>query len=189
LDEFFETCFPLFWFVLRKVVLRLPAGSWSNAVDCRELNDCVVGTMQWSFRRAWPRIGTSSCGILPFHVLPNSADIEGAKRALWRMPQFEPPLTVCFAPFDEGALIHISVTHMTSDGYCLMPLLADLAHFVAQEEAAAGSGPQLAPPPPLPSALTVLESRIMQTIDGNSASNDAPTLDPISAAARAWRAP
>jgi len=133
----------------------------------------------WSFKRAWPRIRAGSFGTSCLWVAPCSASEGEARRALWKAPSFVPPFQVSLARFgegeDEGALVNITVTHMLSDGYTIVPLLADLAHLVQHEE----GGGVLPLPPPVPSALAALERRIFRTIESNDRSGDAVTHEPI----------
>lgn len=97
---------------------------------------------------------------------------------------FTPPLQVGLAQFGEGesqgALVQIIVTHMLSDGYTIVPLLADLAQLVAHAEAVATGEPVLPPlPPALPSALASLQRRVMRTVRRDDSFHDLVTLDPI----------
>lgn len=117
---------------------------------------------------------------VPLKVFATSVDVDSARSTLWKAPQFRPPFQVALAPFGEGeaagALVQLQVTHMLSDGYSIVPLLADLAHFVALAEGTAG----LAALPPLPNVLLALEPRIARTIDGDDALRDTITSDPLS---------
>merc|ERR1712079_929411 len=65
---------------------------------------------------------------------------------------------------EEGALVHLAVSHMLSDGYSVVPLLDDLAHLVACAEP---GGASLPPLPPVPNMFAVLEPRLISTIEGN----------------------
>lgn len=119
--------------------------------------------------------------------------MEDAEFGVWRAGSaFTPPFQVTLAPFgqgqDEGALLHMAVTHMLSDGYSVVPLLNDLAHLVTQAEREAQSaelGSSAPAPesaavlPPLPSMLATIEPRLMKTINGAdncSGVDDAPLV-------------
>ena len=89
---------------------------------------------------------------MPLKVLGCHETEQIAEGKLWaRAADFEPPFQVRFVTFgkeaEEGALVHLAVSHMVSDGYSIMPMLDDLAHLVAREEA---GGAELPPLPSLP---------------------------------------
>eukprot|EP00928_Gymnodinium_smaydae_P030424 TRINITY_DN22635_c0_g1_i2.p1 TRINITY_DN22635_c0_g1~~TRINITY_DN22635_c0_g1_i2.p1 ORF type:complete len:1320 (+),score=256.20 TRINITY_DN22635_c0_g1_i2:390-3962(+) len=158
------------------------------------LRRCTAEALRWveratraSFRDAWPKARGrqlkqgGQAEPLPLTVLPRANTEEEALHALWYgAPRFVPPLVVALVPFgpegaEEGALVHISVTHMFSDGYSLVPLLTDLAQLVARAE---GCSPVPPPLPAVPSALAALERRLQRTIRGDGA-GDAVTLEVI----------
>jgi hypothetical protein len=158
----------------------------------------------WAFRHAWPRMKANfSQDKVNLVVLRRTTTAEEAKRSLWQMPPFTPPVQVCLVPFgegaEEGALVHFSVSHMISDGYTLVPLLADFSHLVARAEAEAmmAAGPaaategsaaalMLTPLPPVPNAFAALERRIIRTISRDNTFGDLITLDPIGRLSQSW---
>jgi len=79
---------------------------------------------------------------------------------------FEPPFQAALARYKseegEGALVQLDVTHMLSDGYSIVALLADLAELVAQAE----SVERRRPLPAVVSPLTSLQARLMRTVAG-----------------------
>jgi len=129
---------------------------------------------QWSFRNSWPRARAGGSEAwkgkrLPLRVLGHCATEEEAERKVWpRATEFVPPFQARFVTFgkdkEEGALVHLAVTHMLSDGYSVVPLLDDLSHLVACAEP---GGTSLLPLPPVPSMFAVLEPRLLRTIDGD----------------------
>jgi hypothetical protein len=64
---------------------------------------------------------------------------------------------------------------MFSDGYSIVPLLADLSHFVAQAE---GSSPPLSLPP-VPNPFAIFEHRLARTIYADDSSPDLVTPESI----------
>merc|ERR1711924_67169 len=97
----------------------------------------------WSLLNSWPRAGAKPMGnvdSLPLTVLDRVETVEEARSCAWSAGfNFHPPLTATFIPFGkgspEGAVIHLAVSHMLSDGYCVVPILDDLAFLVARAEA------------------------------------------------------
>lgn len=144
---------------------------------------------RWGFRHAWPRLHARQCGEndLPLTVLPYSSNIDEAHKAIWTLPNFLPPFQVGFAPYGEGtkkgALVHLAVTHMLSDGYAIIPLLADLAHFVHVAETsdlqALSASAVLSSLPPVPNAFRQLEARIIRTLQDDQSLHDTVTCEAI----------
>jgi len=143
------------------------------------LGACLCNLMCWSFLRAWPRIGINEAqGIeaLPLHVEQRVPTLEDAGRiANYSGFKFKPPFIATYIPYgkdaDEGALVHIAVSHMVSDGYCVVPLLDDFAFLVSQQESSSevngignpcGFAQQRLPS--VPSAFGALENRLRQTV-------------------------
>jgi len=147
--------------------------------------------ISWSFKNAWPRAcarevtgvptglnGSATC-VLPLKVLPCVATLEEAEKKIWyKATEFTPPFHVVFVPYgehqEEGALLHIAVTHMLSDGYSIVPLLNDLARLVAcAEETIHNSNSVVheslsarAKLPAIPHMFAALQPRLMHTIEG-----------------------
>jgi len=77
-------------------------------------------------------------------------------------------------------LIQLIVTHMLSDGYTIVPLVADLAQLVARAEARFANPVMLsAALPPLPNALEAVQKRIVRTIYGDNSFGDLITHDQL----------
>jgi len=129
---------------------------------------------RWSFRNSWPRARAGGGDAwkgrrLPLRVLGHFATEEEAERKVWaRAAEFVPPFQARFVTFgqdrEEGALVHLAVSHMLSDGYSVVPLLDDLAHLVACAEPGGSSLPAL---PPVPNMFAILEPRLMSTIESD----------------------
>lgn len=153
------------------------------------------GAVCWGFRNAWPRIRAAPCssGVLPLTVLPYSSNIDEATKALWNLPNFKPPFQAGFAPFGtgtkEGALVSLTVTHMLSDGYSIIPLLADLAHFVNAAESCSPENLSLTSVlsslPQVPSAFDPLEARLIRTLQDDHSLHDGVTYESIGRTHRA----
>mmetsp|Transcript_59428 Transcript_59428/g.150579 ORF Transcript_59428/g.150579 Transcript_59428/m.150579 type:complete len:396 (-) Transcript_59428:93-1280(-) len=173
--------------------------------------------LRWGLRQAWPRIGVHHLpggspdmpGCL-VKVLDRSPTPQDAEWKLWGCArEFVPPFRALLAPFgqerEEGALVHLTVTHMLSDGYSVVPLLDDLANLVGSVEAAVplepcGNGnreasrlredqaPQPALPlPPVPSMFAVMEKRIFRTIEGvDDVDGLSPRITPHALAGKKW---
>lgn len=146
--------------------------------------DAAKHLTHWSFRHAWGRVRAIAPGrgVKWLTVLERAASEEEAHKKLWKnMPGFEPPVQVVLAQFGEGnaegAVVHITVTHMLSDGYSIVPLLMDLAQLVARLEA---PNPELIHvPPPVPNALAALEDRLFRSISGGDTLSDGITQEQI----------
>lgn len=184
-----------------------PPGLWRSAA--RGAARLFVRAASWSFRAAWPRVGARSAGArasarVQVKVLERSESIDDAEKAIWRKAhEFVPPFQVILAPVGEGdkenVLVHITVTHMLSDGYSIVPIIDDLAQLVtlAEEAAARAPGAHVGGEslanflPPIPSMLAALEPRIFRTIQGCAGgsgaefSRDGITLDTIGK--KSWR--
>jgi hypothetical protein len=148
----------------------------------------------WAFKSCWPRVhqlqAPPSLETLPLQVKQRTGSFDEAKQQLWSIPRFVPPFQVALAQYgpqdgedvaetnpSEGALVHIAVTHMFSDGYSIIPILGELAHLVAAAEST--SAVPLPPLPPLPDAFSSLERRLLRTIDGDHSMHDAMTYEAI----------
>jgi len=94
--------------------------------------------------------------------------------------------------------LHLTVTHMLSDGYCVVPLLDDLASLVAAAEASstvtppspssASSSAALVQLPAVADAFAALETRIHRTIDGiDEVGGLNPRITPHALAGKTWR--
>ncbi|CAK0820771.1 unnamed protein product [Prorocentrum cordatum] len=125
----------------------------------------AASAARWGFRQAWPRLRVRAETGVPLRVLPPAATKQDAEQTL-RWQRFQPPwqaFLVSFGAGDsedaEGALVHIMVSHMLSDGASGMPIFADLAQIVAALE-----DPTRALPPPPPCALAALEARVLRMI-------------------------
>lgn len=96
----------------------------------------------WSLMHAWPRVGPGPCtpDDVPLRVLPSQPTAEDADARIWRAgPGRCPPFQASLIAFGqgtdkEGALVHLAVSHMMSDGFCVVALLDDLAYLVASVE-------------------------------------------------------
>merc|ERR1740129_454241 len=163
--------------------LRLEGGTlWAVSISwaARWLGRAV----RWSFLNAWPRVASTPVAAAPLTVFERSPTVEEAERRIWwcNSYPFVPPFRAALAPFgsevsEEGALVHLVVSHMLSDGYSVVPLLDDLAHLVARAEGAAL--PRL---PAVPNMFAALEQRIAHTInggDGNGCTSAVPMSDGI----------
>eukprot|EP00928_Gymnodinium_smaydae_P016939 TRINITY_DN16432_c0_g1_i2.p1 TRINITY_DN16432_c0_g1~~TRINITY_DN16432_c0_g1_i2.p1 ORF type:complete len:494 (+),score=94.33 TRINITY_DN16432_c0_g1_i2:193-1674(+) len=131
---------------------------------------------------AWPRIEVQDLGAatasLPLLVLPKAVDEEGARARLRYRTDWSPPFHVTLAPFgegaSEGALLRIKVTHMFADGYALTPMLAELSQLLDSEAASSSSEGDLASLlPPVTSAFSLLERRLLRSIETGGQGVDA----------------
>eukprot|EP00971_Amphidinium_carterae_P286451 5687173-Amphidinium_carterae.1 len=64
---------------------------------------------------------------------------------------------------------------MLSDGFCIVPLLNDLAHLVAAGEGFEG----VRPLPSLPNVFDCLEARLLRTIMGDNSRRDTITREEL----------
>jgi len=102
----------------------------------------LIPAVRWSLLHAWPKIGAGRCAPedVPLRVFQAVATAEEADARLWRGgPGRCPPFQASLIAFGqgtskEGALVHLAVSHMMSDGFCVVPLLDDLAYLVASVE-------------------------------------------------------
>merc|ERR1719158_2023835 len=101
----------------------------------------LIPVVEWGLKKAWPRIRVKDIDEIdiPLVTLAKCSSKEEAYSTMWKnLPTFEPPLVVVLVQYAdgdrEGALVHLKVTHMFSDGFCIVPLAADLSTFVAQVE-------------------------------------------------------
>jgi len=161
---------------------------------------------RWAFKRTWPRVSCSSSKAVKPGVVTvwdMSTSFEEAEMKCWRpAAEFVPPFRAMLAPFkqeggEEGVLIHLTVTHMLSDGYCIVPLLDDLANLIAQESPSplssggaspgGGGGALHRALPPVPSMFEVMDRRIMQTIDGvDDGERLYPRITPHALSGKVW---
>uniref|UniRef100_A0A7S0FYZ2 Condensation domain-containing protein n=2 Tax=Pyrodinium bahamense TaxID=73915 RepID=A0A7S0FYZ2_9DINO len=147
---------------------------WLAAAACR--------VARWGFRNAWPRAATGpvpTAAQLPLEVLPLQQSADLAKEALRQARRFAPPFRAALVAFGadgqlNGALLQLQVTHMFSDGFSIVPLLADLGHLIAQAE-----GVLLPPLAPVPNVLAALEKRLIRTINGDESMRDIITPEPL----------
>jgi len=149
--------------------------------------------VRWSLRNTWPRISVSRQGCdstqgsgCLIKVLERSPTLQDAEYKLWgEAREFQPPFRALLAPYgaeaEEGALLHLTVTHMLSDGYSIVPLLDDLVNLVAKEATVLGLS-DAPPPPPLPrvpNMFEAMERRIFRTIEGtDDAEGICPRITP-----------
>lgn len=167
-----------------RTVVRAVAPYQCVASVLQTLGDCM--------KRAWPRVA-ASCDVVdpakvPLSVLPLEDSLEDAKHALWRCGSFVPPFCVTLAPVGARlassvdvqrctqALVQFHVTHMTSDGFSVVPLLSDFTHFVAVAE---GRDPVPKALSPLPNMLRLLEERMHRTVDHDVSLADTVTLNEL----------
>jgi len=138
----------------------------------------------WGLKRSWPKVRSKAVDIeRVLKVLSISTDVDAARRAVrnYRIQEkwWKPPFEVIAAPYrgetSEGMLIVLDVTHMFSDGFCIVPLMTDLATLVSRAE----QGASLTDLPPLPNPLSVLHPRIVRTIDGDNSLGDMVTPQPL----------
>jgi acyl-coenzyme A synthetase/AMP-(fatty) acid ligase len=146
----------------------------------------------WAFRHMWPSVRRREhawdVNSVPLTVKKRTSNRDEAAQEFWNLPTFVPPFQAALAQYgpsdvagenensQEGALVHISVTHMFSDGFSIVPILADLAQLVAAAENTELKLPQL---PALPDAFAVLEERVLRTINDDQSMRDAMTQEPI----------
>jgi hypothetical protein len=142
----------------------------------------------WSFKSSWPRasvrpisVGADALKDVPLFVMDRAANAGEADDWLWSYaPFFRPPFQAVLVPYGtgsaEGALLRLSVTHMFSDGFSVVPLLRDLAYYYAQAEAVEAASASttvdnaclssLVALPALPDVLPALQPRLLRTIEG-----------------------
>eukprot|EP00927_Polykrikos_kofoidii_P018313 TRINITY_DN18474_c0_g1_i1.p1 TRINITY_DN18474_c0_g1~~TRINITY_DN18474_c0_g1_i1.p1 ORF type:complete len:1546 (-),score=234.08 TRINITY_DN18474_c0_g1_i1:137-4243(-) len=158
-------------------IVRQMAKAASGVVGC---------AVRWSFKHAWPRVAARQRSVASANdalvVRGRVASLKEAQEEVHKPIRdgFQPPFKVVLVPYGdpgkheaEGALLRIMVTHMLSDGYCIVPLLSDLAHLVAAAESARdgcaeeGAGrPCVAALPPVLNMFAAIEPRLASTIDG-----------------------
>lgn len=108
-------------------------------------------------------------------VLPDSDSLEAADQLITNVKtSFVPPFQLRVAPYSDGLVLQLRVTHMFSDGFSVVPLLSDLAHLVRSQELLA-TQPQ--PLPPLPVSFELLKQRIHRTIEGDHSLADCVPLE------------
>jgi len=158
---------------------------WRLGSTSSGFRSTLMAAASWGLKKSWPRVRSTAVDIeRVLKVLSLSSDVDAARRAVrdYRIQEkwWEPPFEVTVAPYrnaddsQQGMLINLDVTHMFSDGFCIVPLMTDLATLVSRAEQ--GLQPDL---PPLPNPLTVLHPRILRTIEGDDSLGDAVTPQPL----------
>ncbi|CAJ1435364.1 unnamed protein product, partial [Effrenium voratum] len=130
----------------------------------------VLDLATWAMKAAWPRVKTEAPQVGKVIIQLGTADSkEAAENNIKHCKEpFEPPFQLLVARFQSeeaaGLVLQMRVTHMFSDGFCIVPLLSDLGSIIAQEAL-----------PPLPSAFAALLPRIHRTVEGDHRLADAVT--------------
>ena len=125
-------------------------GRW-RMVASTKLNQLV----RWALRACWPKVLVENFDDsyqVPLRVVRRTASLYEARNEVGKYSSnnyFKPPFQVTLAQYggdiagdagensDCGALVHIQISYMISDGYCSVPLLNDLAQLVAAAEGSA----------------------------------------------------
>jgi len=143
----------------------------------------AMNLFAWAVDSAWPRLRFNRAEVgKALTILPRCATPEAAQEAAAagnKVP-WAPPFQAIAAPYGEhgsedqnqGVMMVVKISHMLSDGFCIVPLMSDLAMLLVNLDAQAqGQIPR--PLPALDSALSVLRQRISRTVQGDHSGSDA----------------
>jgi len=130
------------------------------------------GLATWALQSAWPKVKAREPKVddAVFHVLPPSESFERADALITQKKEFIPPFQLRVAPYPDGVIVQMHVTHMFSDGFCIVPLQQDFAQLVQNRESE-----ERVPLPTLESSFDILQPRLFRTIAGDSTVTDAVT--------------
>lgn len=132
----------------------------------------------YSLKSAWPKVQSIHPQVDSVLAnLPMSESFEKAEALLStqaKQDPFRPPFQLRVAPYPGGVVVQLRLTHMFSDGFCIVPLLQDLAKLVADQELLA-QGQQISPLPALPVSFDLLQRRLFRTVDGDHSLGDPVT--------------
>eukprot|EP00913_Durusdinium_trenchii_P013470 g12650.t1 len=128
----------------------------------------------WALKSAWPRVRARAPQVDEvFKVLAEAETLEQADANLTtnsRKERFVPPFQLRVAPYRDGFVLQVRVTHMFSDAFCIIPLMADLAKLVKDQEEGLPSCL-----PPLPPSFELLQRRLWRTVEGDTTLSDTVT--------------
>eukprot|EP00930_Biecheleria_cincta_P039361 TRINITY_DN27064_c0_g1_i1.p1 TRINITY_DN27064_c0_g1~~TRINITY_DN27064_c0_g1_i1.p1 ORF type:complete len:1328 (+),score=219.18 TRINITY_DN27064_c0_g1_i1:54-4037(+) len=156
-------------------LLRLEWEEW----EAGPLMRCFFAAVAWSLKEAWPRLRATSPDVdrvmTELEMQSTRDRAEACVRSARNARPFKPPFELIFAPYEGGLVLQICVTHMLADGFCIVPLMTDLASLVAAAEQGNNSSKVSAQLPSLQNPLQVLFSRIERTINADTSLADTIT--------------